>query len=339
MERAIPVVLITTEPLQHAPGAHLDLLREAGFAVRYRSQTTIHGDEDTAEAVRGVQAVIAGNEPYTARVMEERPELRVISRNGVGYDSVDVEAATRHGVVVTITPEGNHEAVAEHALALMLAVARRVPRNDRWVREGRWEREMLVPLRGKTLGIVGLGRIGRSVAVRAAAFRMRVVAHDVLADEGFARRQGIELMELDALLTCADFVSLHAPSSAETRGLMNRRTLARMKRGSVLINTARGALVVEEDLVEALRSGQLGGAGLDVLVEEPPAANHPLFGLENVVLSPHTAAGDTQAVADMAIGAARNVVALYRGDWPAASVVNPAVRERWKKRGWGDHGD
>ena len=340
METHVPVVLITTEPLQNVPGPHVDLLHQAGFKIRYRAQSTIHDDNDTADAVRGAQAVIAGSEPYTARVLEGRPELRVISRNGVGYDQVDVDAATRLGVAVTITPEGNHQAVAEHALALLLALARKVPQNDRLVRRGGWEREILTPLRGKTLGLVGLGRIGRSVALRAAAFRMRVVAYDPFPNETFARSHGIELVDLDSLLACSDFVSLHVPSSQETRGLIDRRTLAQMKPGSFLVNTARGALVVEEDLIEALRSGHLAGAGLDVLADEPPPASHPLFGLDNVILSPHAAACDAQAITDMAIGAARNIVELYQGNWPAGAVVNPAVKDRfvWGTNGRENHG-
>ncbi len=184
-------------------------------------------------------------------------------------------------------------------------------------------------MRGKTLGIVGLGRIGRSVAVRAAAFGMRLVAYEKFPDGEFAREHGVELVDLDTLLAQADFVTLHTPMTPETQELISARTLARMKRGSVLINTARGGLVNEHDLLAALTSGHLAGAGLDVLVTEPPPPDHPLLALDNVIVTPHVSALDAQAVTDMADGAARNILNVLAGRWPAAELVNPEVKAVW----------
>jgi phosphoglycerate dehydrogenase-like enzyme len=253
----------------------------------------------------------------------------VIARTGVGYDRVDVAAATELGIAVTITPNSNHEAVAEFALALLFAVAKSIVSNDRQVRQGRWPRELVAPLRRCTLGILGLGRIGRSTAVRAAALGMKVIATENAPDLEFARRNSIRLVDFETLLRDSDFLSLHCPLGDETRGLLNRDAFAKMKKGSVLINTARGKLVVEADLVEALKSRHLAGAGLDVYELEPPAASNPLFQLEQVVLSPHVAGTDHASSAQMSVDAAECIVALFRGDWPEGCVVNEELRGRW----------
>jgi D-3-phosphoglycerate dehydrogenase / 2-oxoglutarate reductase len=323
----MPRVLITTEAIREVPGKHVDILRAAGNDVGYPAKTVLLTEDDTLEAMQGIVAVLAGGEPYTERVLAGLPQLRVISRNGVGYDRIDVPAATRRGIAVTITPEGNHMAVAEHAMALILAVARNIVPGAVDTRAGHWRRrKSFIPLRDATLGIVGLGRIGRSVAVRAAAFGMRLVACEQFPNLDFARQYNIELVHLDTLLSRSDFISLHAPFTPETREMINRDTLARMKPGSVLVNTARGGLVNEADLLAALTSGHLAGAGLDVLVVEPPPKDHPLLALDSVVVSPHVAALDSRAVEDMAIGAAQNIVDLLGGKWPAASIINPDVR-------------
>jgi phosphoglycerate dehydrogenase-like enzyme len=324
-------VLITTEAIREVPGPHLAVLNESGFTVGYPAKRLLLTEEDTLEAMHDVVAVIAGSEPYTDRVLAGLPRLRIISRNGVGYDCIDVPAATRHGVAVTITPEGNHAAVAEHAMALLLALTRSVVNNAIDTRAGIWRRRNVhIPLRGRTLGIVGLGRIGRSMAARAAAFDMRLVACEKFPNAEFVKKYNIELLDLDALLRKADIVTLHTPLGPETRELINRRTLALMKPGSVLVNTARGGLVNENDLVEALRSGHLAGAALDVLVAEPPPADHPLLKLDNVVVSPHVSSLDSQAIEDMAMGAARNIVDVFAGRWPDGALVNPDVRATWK---------
>lgn len=328
----MPRVLITTEALRELPGKHVDMLNAAGYEVRWPAKSVLLTEDDTLEAMQGFVAVLAGGEPYSQRVLAGLPELRVVSRNGVGYDRVDIVAATARGVAVTITPEGNHQAVAEHALALMLAVARNIAQDSAGTRVGQWRRrKAFIPLRGATLGIVGLGRIGRSVAVRAAGFGMRLLAFEQLPNEELARQHNVELVDLDTLLAQSDFVTLHTPMTPETRELINRRTLARMKPGSVLVNTARGGLVNEDDLLAALRSGHLAGAGLDVLVVEPPPADHPLLALDSVVVTPHVAALDSRAVEDMAVGAAQNIIDLLDGRWPSACVVNPDVQDAWRR--------
>ncbi len=326
----MPTVVITSEVILDKQAPHLEMLRNAGMDVCYPPRRGLTGEADTIEAVRGAAATIAGSEPYTETVLASLPELRVISRSGVGVDRVDLDAATRHRVAVAITPHGNHEAVAEHAMALLLALSRSLLRQHQEVRAGTWNRTALMPLRGRTLGLVGIGRIGKSVALRAAQFRLRLIAYDPFPDEAFARSHGIELVDLDSLLAQADYVTLHLPLTPATKGLINRETLARMKRGGLLVNTSRGGLVVEEDLLKALQSGHLAGAGLDVLNQEPPSSNNPLLQLENVLVTPHVAGVDQQSSVDMAVQAAQNIIDLYQGRWPEGSIVNPDIRPGWR---------
>jgi phosphoglycerate dehydrogenase-like enzyme len=309
----MPTVIITAESLYKQDGSHIPLLRAAGFEVAYPPALPIATEDQTTAALSGSVAVIAGSEPYTERVLDALPELRIISRCGVGCDCIDLAAAERRRVPVTITPSGNSDAVAEHALALALALARAIVRNDRDARRGIWLKTPLVPLRGKTIGLVGLGRIGRSVARRAAAFGLTVLGCDPHVSPELARQDGVDLLDLEPLLARSDFVSLHVPLAPETRGLFDRAAFLSMKPGALLINTSRGGLIVEADLVDALRSGHLAGAGLDVLVEEPPSRDNPLLALDNVIISPHVAANDQKAIHDMAEAAARNIIDLFEG--------------------------
>ena len=207
---------------------------------------------------------------------------------------------------------------------------RRIVHNDRVIHSGGWDRALVTPVRGMTLGLVGMGRIGRAVALRAPAFQVRVVAFDTFVDADFDQRHGIKRVSLEELLACSDVVSLHVPLTDATRGMVNRDFLAKMKPGSYLINTARGGLVVEVDLRDALRTGHLAGAGLDVMSKEPPDADNPLLGLPNVILCPHIAGTDLQSMRDMADLAAATIVELSQNRWPADCVVNSELREGWK---------
>jgi D-3-phosphoglycerate dehydrogenase / 2-oxoglutarate reductase len=331
----MPVALVTPEEMIHAPGPEAQILRDSGFEVRYPTNTTftrgLGTEDESIRELAGVSALIAGGEHITAKVLAALPELRVVARAGVGFDRVDVPAAAKHGVVVTITPTANHASVAEHMLALMFGVARAVALNDRVMRSGKWIRRTLMPIRGRTVGLVGLGRIGRSTAVRCAALGMKVVAYELYPDKDFVAKNGIELVDFDTLLKKSDFVSLHCPLGDETRGLMNAAAFAKMKPGSVFINTARGGLVVESALIGALISGHLGGAGLDVFEQEPTAPDNPLFKMDNVVVCPHLGGADAQSIADMGAEAAQSIVTLYKGQWPSdAAVLNGTLKQGWR---------
>jgi phosphoglycerate dehydrogenase-like enzyme len=323
-------VLIGPGPLRNQPGPFREILTAAGFRCIDPPGEHTLSEPEVRAALPETDAFIAGGELVTAELIALAPKLRVIARTGVGYDAVDVAAATARKIPVLVTPGTNQESVAEQAFALLLALTRNIVNNCVSIRAGGWDRTMVQPVRSKTLGLVGLGRIGRAMATRGLALGMRVVAFDPIAgDPDFEARHGIQRLSLDELLATADVVSLHVPLTSETRGMINRATLARMRPGSYLINTARGGLVVESDLAESLASGHLAGAGLDVLNAEPPEPGNPLVGLPNVVLSPHMGGLDVKSMADMAELAARCVVGLHQGTWPAGCVVNNELEAGW----------
>jgi len=330
----MPVVMITPEAIVKVPGRWVSILEQAGLTVVYPEDPTftrgLCGAAETIRVLGPASAVIAGGEYFTPDVIAALPNLRVIARAGVGYDRVDVPAATNHKIALTITPTANHEGVAEQAFALIFGFAKRVVVNDARTRTGKWSIGLSAPVRGTTLGLMGLGRTGRSTAVRGIAMGMKVIATETYPDLDFARKHGIELVDFDALLARSDYLSIHCPHNAQTDRMFNRDVFRKMKPGSVLINTARGRLVVEADLLEALQSGHLGGAGLDVFEVEPASADNPLFKLDNVVVSPHLGGGDKLSQENMAIEAADCIAKLYRGEWPVGAVVNDQLRTGWK---------
>lgn len=322
----MPRVLIGPATLAGVEGAFLERLRSAGFEPVYPKRRAQMNEAELFEILAGVDASLAGSEPYTARVLEAHPQLRIIARVGVGFDAVDLKAATERGVPVTITPGTNQDAVAEHTFALILALAKNLIPQHQGTVAGKWPRQANLPLRGRSLGLAGLGRIGKAVAVRGAAFGMKLLAHETYPDQDFVRRWGVTLLSWEELLAQSDFLSLHIPATPAARYIICKSALDRMKPTAFLVNTARGTLVNEADLLDALRQGRLAGAGLDVFEQEPPGML-PLFELPNVVATPHAAGVDLQSRDDMALSAAEAVVDLFRGIWPGEKVVNPEVRE------------
>lgn len=285
------------------------ILEAAGLAVdvkvglKAEALAQIIGDYD-ALAVRSATKV-------TASLLERAPRLRVIGRAGVGVDNVDLEAATRRGVVVMNTPGGSSTTVAELALAMILALSRHLAAATASVKAGKWEKKKFQghELAGKTLGIVGVGNIGSVLVQRALALKMRVLAYDPFLSPDAAAKLGTTLVDLDGIWREADVVSLHVPLTEGTRHLVDAATLAKMKPGALLVNCARGGIVDERALADALASGRLGGAGLDVFEQEPPSADHPLFGLPNVVVTPHIGASTEEAQAAVAIAIAEQLAA------------------------------
>lgn len=329
----MPIVMFTPEALVRVAGPWVELLESAGFQVAYPEDATftrgLCGQAETIRVLRDADALIAGAEFLTAEVLAELPKLRVIARAGVGYDRVDVAAATRRGIPLTITPTANHEAVAETVFALMFAIAKNVIDNDARVRSGGWRKGPTQPIRGRTLGLFGLGRIGRSTAIRARAMGMTVIATETFPDEAFAKQHSIELVDFDTLVARSDYLSVHCPLNSATRGMFNRDVFGKMRSGTVFINTARGELVNEADLVDAL-ANHLGAAGLDVFAEEPPSPENPLFRCQNLVASPHLGGADTLAQQSMAIEAADCIIKLSRNEWPNGAVVNKELQPGWK---------
>lgn len=327
------IVAISLSHVRNEDFTYVKLLQSEGFTIKLLGDDHFSfgraSDREQIDRLQGVSAVIAAAERYNQEVITSLPSLRVISRFGVGFDSVDVGSATENNVVVTITPNSNYEAVAEHAIALIMAVAKSIVITTNEMRRGGWPTQPLLPVRGTSLGIVGLGRIGRSLAIRARAMKMEVNAFEPKPDLEFVREYDIGLMELDNLLKVSDYVSLNCALSEETRGMIDSRKLALMKPESVLINTARGGLVVEKDLIQALKSGRIAGAGLDVFEIEPTDQKNPLYSMENVVVSSHLAGNDKLSVEDMGNEAAQNIIDLFNGNWPDTAVINNQLKGKW----------
>lgn len=326
----MPRCLVTPPLIRNIPGPYSDILLQGGMEVVYPPDgyDTMQ-KANLARVLEGVDAMLASTEPLTRDILSAS-KLRVIARMGVGYDSVDVAAATDLGIVLTITPGTLEESVAEHTVALMLGVTRGIASRDREVRAGNWSRRPMPRVAGRTFGIVGLGRIGRAVVPKVQGLGMRVIAYDPLADHDFASRYGVTLMSLSELLQTADVVSLHPPTTPDTLNLINRQTLAQMKPGAVLINTARGAVLDEEALCEALDRGHLLGAALDVFKVEPLPTNSPLLKYDNVLLCTHMGGMDHDSQIATSSLAAQCIVDLHAGRWPDACVINRQLRDGWK---------
>lgn len=301
----------------------LTLLREGAEVL---VETGLTGPQLAARlAETGAQALLVRSQSrVTPEVVDAAPALRVIGRAGVGVDNIDVPSATRRGIVVVNSPEGNTISAAEHTMSLLLAAARKVPAAHASMVRGEWDRKTFtgIELYNKVLGVVGLGRIGREVAARAASFKMRVLAFDPHIGERFARELGVELCSVEDLLARSDFVTLHVPLTPETQNLLDERRLAGMKPGSVLVNCARGGIVDEDALYRALQTGPLAAAALDVFREEPPKGS-PLLTLPNVVLTPHLAASTHEAQIRVAVDVAEQALQVLAGG-PPRSAVNLA---------------
>ncbi len=323
-------VLIGPSTLTKTDGPWLRTLTGAGFTPVYPPRQGLLTEAELLDLLPGVAASLAGSETYSARVLAACPNLRVVARVGVGYDAVDLAAATARGVAVTIAPNTNHDAVAEHTFALILGAAKRLADAHNAVKAGQWPRQATLPVRNRTLGIAGLGRIGKAVALRGAAFGMRLLAFEPFPDVSFVANHHVALVPFERLLAESDYLTLHLPLTPESKYLINRQALAKMKPTAFLVNTARGGLVCEADLCAALRERRIAGAALDVFECEPCPADNPLLKLDNVLLTPHNAGVDTQSRDDMALSAAEAIIDLSRGGWPAEKVVNPEVRAKFR---------
>jgi len=272
--------------------------------------------------------VVRSETKVTAELLDAAPRLRVVGRAGVGVDNIDIAAATQRGVLVLNAPTGNTIAATEHAIAMMLALARNLPAADRSLRAGLWERSrfMGIELRDKTLGVFGLGKIGFEVArIAREGLHMRVLAHDPLVTADRAQQAGAELTDFETLLTQSDFLTVHVPLTDTTRGVIGAAELARMRTGARLINVARGGIIDEQALAAAIRSGHIAGAAIDVFTKEPPDPGHPLFQLEQVVVTPHLGASTREAQVNVAFDVADQIVEYLAGGTPRYAVNAPTV--------------
>lgn len=320
----MPRVLLTSTSFQDTPGAHHDLLRATGWEI-VNARGPLN-ETDTLALMGEFDGLICGDDALTARAIAKAlPRLKVISKYGIGTDKIDVAAATAADIPVLFTPGVNHTTVAEHAFLLLLALERHLVFHADSTRAGGWQRRTGHEIMGKTLGIVGMGRIGKEVAIRAKAFGMRLVGHGRHWDDAFAAEHGIRRMDtVETLLGASDYVSLHTDLKPETRELIRTETLARLKPGALIINCARGEVVNTADVAAALRSGTLRGYATDVLDQEPPPADHPLLRLPNCIVTPHVASRTAESVQRQATCAVDNLIKAFRGEQPAG-IRNPEV--------------
>jgi len=318
------VKVLVTEPLSESG---LDLLRQ-DLEVDVRPDLATQGLPEAIGPYDGL--IIRSQTKVTDEVLDRATALKVIGRAGIGLDNVDVEAATRRGIMVVNAPESNIISAAEHTLALLLAQARNIPQAHAALKAGRWERERFqgVELHGKTLGVIGLGRVGTMVAHRALAFGLRVIAFDPYVSKERAKSLGVELSpNLEALLVQADFITIHLPRTAETEGLIGERELSLMKEGARLVNTARGGIVDERALVNAVRDGKIAGAALDVFATEPVPPANPLLHFDEVVVTPHLGASTLEAQDKAGTAIAQMVRLALKGEFVPYAVNVPAAGE------------
>jgi D-3-phosphoglycerate dehydrogenase len=306
---------------------NLDLAREvvarAGAELRLSPQPT---PEAIVATARDAHAVLVTYAKINADMIDQMKKVRIISRFGIGVDNVDLEAATRDGIVVTKVPDYCLDEVSDHAMALLLSVVRKIPSSNARTHSGRWEMPAVVPihrLRGTVLGLVGFGRIPQLVAPKAQSFGIKVISHDPYIPAAVMEKAGVRSVEFQELVKTSDYISIHSPLLPETRHLFNAELFKQMKPGAYLVNTARGPIVDEKALAAALDAKQLAGAALDVMEQEPPV-NSPLFGRDNVILTPHTSFYSVESLEDLQTKAAEEVVRVLSGQ-PPRNPVNPEV--------------
>jgi phosphoglycerate dehydrogenase-like enzyme len=320
-------VLLTTMQVSSASDELLRPLVEHGHELVLLPAVEARQEERLAEAVGDSAAAIAGVEGWTRRVIESAPFLKIIARTGVGYDAIDLEAASAHGVLVTTTPGANHHSVSEAAIGLILAALRRFAVADRQMRTTGWSpRPYGVELRQKTVGIVGTGLIGKEVVRRLQGWDVGIIVSDVIRDQAFAERYGLRYVELPELFASADVVTIHAPLLPATHHMVSEAVLRAMKPSAYLVNTSRGPLVDEAALAMALKEGWIAGAALDVFETEPLPSDSPLLGLPNVTLTQHIAGVTWESMQAMTAMAVDSVAAVLRGEVPKTAVNPEAAR-------------
>jgi D-3-phosphoglycerate dehydrogenase len=309
-------VLITSRSFGSVGNEPIEVLRHNGIEAHFTKGPGLLGEDEFIKALTGFKALIVGNDKVTAKVLAHSPELAIICKHGTGVDNIDVKAAQENNVTVTNVPATNADAVADLTFGLMLDVARRISFAAGTVKHGKWAKVTGVDVCGKCLGLIGLGAIGKRVAKRALGFDMRVIAFDPMIEKA-PDGMKIEILSFEEVIKQCDFLSLHIPLNDKTKNLISHKEMAMMKKGSFIINAARGGVLDEQALYENLVSGHIKGAGLDVTENEPPVGS-PLLDLENVTISPHMASHSIEAINAVSVACAKNVVSFFSG----AEIVN-----------------
>ena len=316
---------ITTDQHRLPIGVEKDILTRAGADLIPFACTT---EDETIAACRDAHAILTASAPFNRRVIAELKEALVISRYGIGLDTVDIPAATEHGIVVTNVPDFCFDQVADTAMSLILSVPRKVTYASNLIRQGTYTREPLKPIhnfRGATLGLVAFGNIARNVVWKAAPFGFRIIAYDPYVKADDIRQYPVAMVDFDTLLKESDIISVHTPLTPETRHMFNEAALRKMKPTAFFINVGRGPVHDQKALYKALKEGWIAGAGLDVLEKEPPDPDDPILTLDNVVFTPHYASYTEEAYHELRVKTAENAAAVLRGEWPKY-FVNPEVK-------------
>ncbi len=306
-------VLVTPRSFGSTSSRPKELLEEKGYELIYNDLDRPYKKEEMLEIVKELDGIIIGIDYFGKEIIEEASKLRVISKYGVGVDNINLDKAAEKNIVVTNTPTANNDAVADLAFAHMMALARRIPEADRETKAGKWKKIIGKSVWGKTLGVIGLGKIGRALVKRARGFNMDILAFDVYADQGYAVKNNVHYVELGELYQQSDFISIHTPLNEATKNIISTKELKEMKNSAFLINTSRGGIVDEEALYHALKSGEIKGAALDAYVNEPPEGS-PLRKMDNVIMTSHNGAYTEEAIANMGIQAAENLISILKGE-------------------------
>lgn len=322
-------VLLTTTSFQDIPGPHHEQLKEAGFELICDRGPL--PESRMLELVGEIDAFICGDDEITKAVVDRAlPRLKVISKYGIGLDKIDVDYVTEKGIPLTFCPGVNHTTVAEHTFALLLALSRHLITEANHCASGEWVRLTGHEIMGKTISIIGLGRIGKEVAIRAKAFGMNAIGFDLYWDEEFAQKYEVKRCDnIEEALNNGDVISLHVNLTDETRDLINKERISKMRDGVIILNCARGEIVNSNDLAEALQTDKVGGYGADVLDQEPPPADHPILKAKNTVITPHIGSRTYESVQRQAGMAAQNLILALKGEKPLAQANEVPVTNHW----------
>ena len=305
-------ILITPRSFASFSDKPLKMLTERDYKIKRNNTGRPYKKEEMLKFIRDIDGIIIGIDELSAEIIEKANALKVISKYGTGLDNIDINMATNKKIVVTNTPTANVDAVADLTFGLILSLARRIPEADKKTKSGRWEKIIGKSVWKKTVGIIGLGKIGRQVVKRARGFEMNILAFDIIKDKKFAQKYGIKYVNLEKLLRKSDYISIHIPLNDATRNMISYEELEKMKKDAFLINTSRGGIVDEEALYDALKNNKLRGAALDVYTNEP-LRESPLKELDNVIMTPHIGAYTEEAIENMSIQAAQNLIDVLEG--------------------------
>ena len=314
-------ILVTPRSFASASNKPMKMLTEKGYEVQLNDIGRPYKKEEMLNLISDIDGIIIGIDELSAEIIEEANELKVISKYGIGLDNIDINMATEKKITVTNTPAANVDAVADLTFGFILSLARRIPEADRKTKSGKWEKIIGKSVWKKTIGIIGLGKIGKQVVKRAQGFEMNILVfrRNIFKDKKFAQKYGIKYVNLEKLLQKSDYITIHVPLNDATRNMISYEELGKIKKDAFLINTSRGGIVDEEALYDALRNNKLRGAALDVYNNEPPGKS-PLMELDNVIMTPHIGAYTEEAIENMGIQAAQNLIDVLEGREPQNRV-------------------